>query len=121
MGPPQRSPYIDRSAFEDACTACAVESRRETAAPSAASSNSLEGKCMTNHRWQVPISLFGQPLTKKRAHFFEHSTDTHRLVPALCGERYNPGFAVLPRETWKARCVRCTQLIPVYQRRLTGS
>ena len=54
--------------------------------------------------WQLPISAYLIESGKRRAHLFELSQDTHRLVAAACGREVNPGFA---EPAGVLRCRKC--------------
>ena len=51
--------------------------------------------------WQVPISD-----ETWAAHYFEQDTRTDILVEALCGRRFNPGFAE-PMQPKDHNCRNC--------------
>ena len=56
--------------------------------------------------WQIPISGYSVELGERRAHLFECSSDTDRLVQAACGREFNPGYAKLAPAGMR-RCREC--------------
>ena len=58
-----------------------------------------------NHSWQLPVSQQNHP-KKGTAHLLPMTRLTDRLVPAYCGRRFNPGFAVKPLPG-SPRCKAC--------------
>jgi hypothetical protein len=61
---------------------------------------------MTGRSWQIPVSLQGQQVGKKRSHLFIVSGRTDQLERAACGKHVNPGFAI-PENQGALRCQVC--------------
>ena len=55
--------------------------------------------------WQLPISQQSRQHKDNRAHLLPLSERTDELLPALCGHKFNPGFAI--PDSAMPRCFNC--------------
>ncbi len=62
-----------------------------------------------NRLWQLPIS--NQLAVRKRVHLLPSSRRRDQIVGALCGKKFNPGFATPEvQEENTLRCLSCLRL-----------
>jgi hypothetical protein len=55
--------------------------------------------------WQLPISQQSRNLSTNRLHLMPQSDRTDELLPALCGHKFNPGFAI--HDDTLPKCFNC--------------